>query len=655
MDLIKNVSNKIRILPSIVANQIAAGEVIERPASIIKELLENSLDAGSDNIIVTIRQAGNSLIRITDNGCGILKDDLRYAICQHATSKLYTLADLDSIASLGFRGEALASICAVARCKITSRARAKDNQQAWSLEVEEDQENYKILPAAHPYGTTIEVSDLFYSLPVRKRFLKSEKTEYQQIIDIFQKIALSNFACAFTLINENKVVYKLLKAENQSARIQRVKKIFGGLFVENSIYFEGEAQGLALSGWVGGRNNHRSQADQQYFFLNNRVIRDKLILHAIKVAYADLIPDGRHPSYTLYLTIDPSEIDVNVHPTKHEVRFMNSRWVHQFIVQQLNKVLSEESQEGILLQDSNTLIPAEISSMKSWDLRLNKPVTQTFPGYSLRLSRDDKTKQKSCQSLNNIKTNFSQFNYNLLHTESLEKPIENLGTIIADFSDYILITKNSHNDQYYLIDLHAAYNYLAYKKLEQSWQSAETLSASSMLMLSEQILLSDLFASIFLINDKFKYINNLNQDLFLEKIHHVLCNIKSFGFDFIVNYAENISDNTNLVYTIQTTGEVVNRIIITAVPKIFRYAKLSELLSVFILSMLDINNYTQTKLADLLFSSVNLLGRLSDNLLLTEQQAILDKLAKVGYNGLTFMGRKVVKALSTNDLEKLLI
>ncbi|MBP9721947.1 MAG: DNA mismatch repair endonuclease MutL [Gammaproteobacteria bacterium] len=443
----------IKILPPLITNQISAGEVIERPASIIKELVENSIDAGSDEIIVNIKQAGYDLIIVRDNGVGISKNDLPLAICRHATSKIHAFSDLDELKSLGFRGEALASICAVAKVKITSKYKySEDHDRAYCLildQASQDADNYSVIPAAHPVGTTIEISDLFYNTPVRKRFQKSEKTEFQHVLEIFQKLALSNLHCSFSFFNDDKLIYRLLK----NNKIHRVQKIFGRNFVKNSIFFIGEAQNIKLEGWLGNQYYHRSQSDQQYFFLNNRVIRDKLILNAIKQVYDAMIPVGRHPCYILYLYLDPDQIDVNVHPAKHEVRFRDSRWVHQFMTQQLMRVLKpadnsnqQSYQEESLLKQSNAHVCADY------------PIDY-----------------ESNQAL--------QF-----------------GNIIADLNNNIVVTYNLSHKKYYIINLATSYIYLCYNKLLSEWSKQNYLTPSVVALQQELSVNSNILAKSKILN-----------------------------------------------------------------------------------------------------------------------------------------------------------
>lgn len=331
---------RIALLSQRLANQIAAGEVVERPASVVKELLENCLDAGADRVEIDIEQGGSKLIRIRDNGAGIVKDDLGLALSRHATSKIANLDDLENIASLGFRGEALASICSVSRLELISRARAATDETAWRVEAEGQEMSTAVSPAAHPQGTTVEVRDLFFNTPARKKFLRTEKTEFDRLEEVVKRLALSRFDVAFSLRHNQRVVQHLHAALSAQEQQRRVALVCGPAFVENSIQIDIEASGLRLWGWVSLPTFSRSQADLQYFYVNGRIIRDKLVSHAVKQAYQDVLFHGRHPAFVLYLELQPSLVDVNVHPTKHEVRFRDGRLVHDFLFRALHKALA---------------------------------------------------------------------------------------------------------------------------------------------------------------------------------------------------------------------------------------------------------------------------------------------------------------------------
>jgi len=339
-------SARIQLLSPRLANQIAAGEVVERPASVIKELLENSLDSGAKRIEVDVEQGGVKLLRVRDDGSGIPADDLPLALARHATSKIRELEDLEQVLSLGFRGEALASISSVARLTMTSRT--ADADQAWQVETEGRDMQPRVQPAAHPVGTSVEVRDLFFNTPARRKFLKSEKTEFDHLQEVIKRLALARFDVAFHLRHNGKTVLGLHEANDEISRGRRVASVCSAGFLEQALPIEIERNGLRLWGWVGLPTFSRSQADLQYFYVNGRMVRDKLVAHAVRQAYRDVLFNGRHPTFVLFLDIDPSVVDVNVHPTKHEVRFRDGRMVHDFLYGTLHRALGDVRPEDQL-------------------------------------------------------------------------------------------------------------------------------------------------------------------------------------------------------------------------------------------------------------------------------------------------------------------
>ncbi|MDP2634544.1 MULTISPECIES: DNA mismatch repair endonuclease MutL [unclassified Pseudoalteromonas] len=324
----------IEILPARLANQIAAGEVVERPASVVKELVENSLDAGATRIQIDIERGGHKLIRIRDNGSGINKDELTLALSRHATSKLKSLDDLENICSLGFRGEALASISSVSRLTLSSKTKAQE--AAWQACAEGRDMAVQVKPTAHPDGTTIEVKDLFFNTPARRKFLRTEKTEFNHIDELIKRIALSRFDVSITLTHNAKVVRQYRAKIDPNQAITRVAQVAGKAFAEQGLYIESGDTGLQLHGWVlpvGSSNT------TQYTYVNNRMMRDKLILHAIRQAFEEVAGQEELPGFVIYIDIDPRQVDVNVHPAKHEVRFHQGRLVHDFILQAVKQVV----------------------------------------------------------------------------------------------------------------------------------------------------------------------------------------------------------------------------------------------------------------------------------------------------------------------------
>jgi DNA mismatch repair protein MutL len=327
----------IRVLPSQLIDQIAAGEVVERPAAVVKELVENALDAGADRIDLEIEAGGTRLIRVLDNGSGIAHEELGLALARHATSKIESLEDLEALGTLGFRGEALPSIASVSRLRLTSRA--KDSAHGWTISCEGGETSAE-RPAPHPCGTSVEVRDLFYNTPARRKFLRTERTELSHLEDIVKNLALARADVEFSLKHNQRNVFQLPKARERIEREARIAAICGAEFLEHARYFEREGAGMRLEGWLAAPTYSRSQPDAQFTFVNGRVVRDKLLRHAVRAGYGDVLFQARQPAYVIFLTLDSKRVDVNAHPTKIEVRFRDSRLVHDFVFRTVEQVLA---------------------------------------------------------------------------------------------------------------------------------------------------------------------------------------------------------------------------------------------------------------------------------------------------------------------------
>ncbi|HEM8612691.1 TPA: DNA mismatch repair endonuclease MutL [Citrobacter amalonaticus] len=349
----------IQVLPPQLANQIAAGEVVERPASVVKELVENSLDAGATRIDIDIERGGAKLIRIRDNGCGIRKDELALALARHATSKIASLDDLEAIISLGFRGEALASISSVSRLTLTSRT--AEQQEAWQAYAEGRDMEVTVKPAAHPVGTTLEVLDLFYNTPARRKFMRTEKTEFNHIDEIIRRIALARFDVTINLSHNGKMVRQYRAVAKEGPQERRLGAICGTPFLEHALAIEWQHGDLTLRGWVADPNHTTTAlAEIQYCYVNGRMMRDRLINHAIRQACEDKLGADQQPAFVLYLEIDPHQVDVNVHPAKHEVRFHQSRLVHDFIYQGVLSVLQQQLESPLPLEAEGEPAPRHV-------------------------------------------------------------------------------------------------------------------------------------------------------------------------------------------------------------------------------------------------------------------------------------------------------
>jgi DNA mismatch repair protein MutL len=455
---------RVALLSQRLANQIAAGEVVERPASVIKELLENSLDAGATRLDVEVENGGVKLMRVRDEGAGIPKDDLALALNRHATSKIFELNDLEELATLGFRGEALASISSVSRLAITSKSREENLESAWKVEAEGKDMAAKLSPAAHDYGTTVEVRDLFFNTPARKNFLKTEKAEFARIDEIVKRLALSRFDVQFNLTHNQRVIHKLLAAKTEQEKQRRVALVCGPEFIENAIFVDIEGPGLRLWGWVSLPTFSRSQTDLQYFYVNGRIIRDKLVTHAVRQAYSDVLFQGRHPAYALYLELAPSAVDVNVHPTKHEVRFRESRLVHDFLYRSLHKALADVNPSDQLATQSGNSVPNESVYGSQFSAGLSQQ--DSFPLAQAHLNRSGFA-GPSAVNQNRVREQLAAFEQ--LNQDGDDIPP--LGYAIAQLHGIYILAQNQQG--LIIVDMHAAHERITYERLKIACASEE--------------------------------------------------------------------------------------------------------------------------------------------------------------------------------------
>jgi DNA mismatch repair protein MutL len=375
----------IQILSARLTNQIAAGEVVERPASVVKEIVENSLDSGATSIEIDIEKGGHKRILIRDNGSGIPHDELALALSRHATSKITKLDDLEAICSLGFRGEALASISSVSRLSLSSKP--KEQSQAWQAHCEGRDMQVQLNPAAHPDGTSVDVVDLFFNTPARRKFLRTEKTEFTHIDEVVRRIALSRFDVSFSLKHNGKLLRKYPAVKAQSTEKKRLSTICGKEFAEQSIELNSQYQQFELKGWLVQPEQAKNQGDFQYFYVNGRMIRDKLINHAVRQAFEGLIGADLYPAYVLYLTLEPSQVDVNVHPAKHEVRFHQARLVHDFIYRALTDSLNQYFEQDQQQPSSEVSVLPQAQPNHDYVQPLQRTATETkvderSPSYS---------------------------------------------------------------------------------------------------------------------------------------------------------------------------------------------------------------------------------------------------------------------------------
>ncbi|RVU30126.1 DNA mismatch repair endonuclease MutL [Neptunomonas marina] len=465
--------SRIHLLSPRLANQIAAGEVVERPASVVKELLENSLDAGATSLELDVEQGGVKLIRIRDDGDGIEKDDLALALSRHATSKILELEDLEAVCSLGFRGEALASISSVSRLTLTSRQ--KDAANAWQVTTEGRDMQAEVSPAAHPKGTTLEVRDLFFNTPARRKFLRTENTEFKHLEEVVKRLALSRFDVAFQLRHNGRVIHQLRPARSQPERERRVASVCGPQFIQQSLSVDvvAESSGISLRGWIGLPTFSRSQADLQYFFVNGRMIRDKVVTHAVRQAYADVLYHGRHPAYVLYLELDPALVDVNVHPTKHEVRFRESRLVHDFIYRSIHRVIGDVRPDAESVPALQQVIQAEEVSYQQHSMPLaNRPAASPSASQvQEQMSAYGQLHQPAAEPVQPPQA-FNMLNKPatvLGHSDESEREYPPLGFAVAQLHGIYILAEN--RDGMVLVDMHAAHERIVYERLKAAYET----------------------------------------------------------------------------------------------------------------------------------------------------------------------------------------
>ncbi|WP_176516079.1 DNA mismatch repair endonuclease MutL [Pseudomonas faucium] len=491
--------SRIQLLSPRLANQIAAGEVVERPASVAKELLENSLDSGARRIDVEVEQGGVKLLRVRDDGGGISADDLPLALARHATSKIRELEDLEGVLSLGFRGEALASISSVARLTLTSRT--ANASEAWQVETEGRDMTPRVQPAAHPVGTSVEVRDLFFNTPARRKFLKAEKTEFDHLQEVIRRLALARFDVGFHLRHNGKSILSLHEAHDETARARRVGAICGPGFMEQALPIDVERNGLRLWGWVGLPTFSRSQADLQYFFVNGRAVRDKLVAHAVRQAYRDVLFNGRHPTFVLFLELEPNGVDVNVHPTKHEVRFREGRSVHDFLYGTLHRALADVRPEDQLAAPAAGAEIARPSGQQAGEfgpqgeMRLASPVLEqpqapqfavsnggSGAGYQYQYTPRPSQPLPAAESQAVYREFYKPLNDGAGAPAALPESqgdIPPLGYALAQLKGIYILAENAVG--LVLVDMHAAHERIMYERLKVAMAS-EGLSGQPLLV-----------------------------------------------------------------------------------------------------------------------------------------------------------------------------
>jgi DNA mismatch repair protein MutL len=439
----------IRLLPENLINQIAAGEVVERPSSVVKELVENALDAGARRVDIDLEEGGIRLIRVRDDGVGLEAGDIGLAVSRHATSKIASLDDLEQVATLGFRGEALPSIASVSRFAMSSKT--SDAEHGARLEIDGGKLGV-VVPHAHPTGTTIEVRDLFYNVPARRKFLRAERTELGHVEEWLRSLALARPQVELRISHNGKPSKHYRPVADESERLKRVGEALGEEFVGQCLTVDHAAAGLSLHGWVGLPTASRSSADQQYFYVNGRAVRDRIVAHAVRQAYADVLFHGRHPTFVLFLEIDPRRVDVNVHPSKQEVRFRDGRLVHEFVYKTLHEALSSTRAGAAIVGETMAgaqATPAHAGWQPSTQASMNLPVRDVLAGYASLYGERDSTG--------------AAFQPMPAANESEAPP---LGFALAQLHGIFILAENAEG--LVLVDMHAAHERITYERLKEA-------------------------------------------------------------------------------------------------------------------------------------------------------------------------------------------
>jgi len=452
----------IQVLPSELIDQIAAGEVVERPASVVKELVENSLDAGADAIGVEIAAGGSRLIRVSDDGVGIARDELALALSRHATSKIASLDDLESLATLGFRGEALPSIGSVARMRITSRVAGAEH--GWSITCEGGELGAP-KPAPHAFGTSIEVRDLFFNTPARRKFQRSEKTELGHVEATLKNLALARFGVQFDFTSNDRHAWRLTVAGDRAAQEARIESLCGSEFLASARFFSRSIEGLRFWGWLGAPSFSRSQPDMQYTFVNGRFVRDKLLRHAVRLGYQDVLFQARQPAFVVFLELDPRRVDVNAHPAKLEIRFRDSNLVHDFVFRTVEAALA--------------------STLASGEREAPPPVTASAFAAAARFGAQTLPRQAPLElPSSGVRERAAVYARLHGHTSSADMHAEPggtppLGFALAQLAGVYVLAAN--RDGLIIVDMHAAHERITYERLKRDF-AAQTVMSQKLLV-----------------------------------------------------------------------------------------------------------------------------------------------------------------------------
>lgn len=611
---------RIHTLTPALANQISAGEVIERPASVVKELLENAIDAGSNSLIIRILQGGSTLIEVLDNGQGIHADDLSLAVMRHATSKIQTAEDLHAIESLGFRGEALASIAAVSRLTLTS----SQDESGVGYEVDINGtafDSQKVRAVATNKGTHIRVQDLFFNVPARRKFLKRPSTEYGHIEEVVRRLALTYFDVRFVLEHNDQIRLNLPKADSGALRFQRVQQLLGRTFTDNAYWLDAQSQDMRIWGWLGHPSDARTQADLQYVYVNGRIVRDKTISHALRTAYEGILHGHQYAGYLLFLEVLPENVDVNVHPTKHEVRFLNQREIHEFVRHSSKEVLAQfQTASTDLAQAMQPQVELKPQVQEQFQLYPSPPVehsTELQTEFNRSQVQPIQYERKQdFQHHVHAKNALQQYLSPLQqqeHQKLAEQPVEYpLGHAIAQLHGIYILAQNSKG--LVIVDMHAAHERILLQEMKQSWEKPD-------FWISQQLLIPKVI-SISAIQ--------------IERVEALQPQLKRLGLD------------------IDLYGET--QLIVRGVPAILQKADMNALIQK-LLNDLDPNDQAQTLIdrRDQVLAGMACHGavRAHRQLGLSEMNALLRKMETTAFASQCNHGRPTWREFPLSQLDKL--
>jgi DNA mismatch repair protein MutL len=443
----------IRVLSEQLIHQIAAGEVVERPASVIKELVENSLDAGATQITIDVEEGGIRRCRVVDDGAGIERDELTLALARHATSKITSIDDLERVGTMGFRGEALPSIASVSRMRVVSRTKASEVGYAITADNGAFSEP---APSPHPVGTTVDVADLFFNVPARRKFLRAERTEQQHLLRMIERLALARFDVGFKVTTNRRIVVDYPRAAKDAERTQRVAQVMGEEFVASSLFIEHQMGDMKLWGWICLPTAARAQADLQFIYLNGRMLRDRMLGNAVRMGYQDVLFHGRYPAYLLFLEIDPAQVDVNAHPAKLEVRFRDGRRIHDFVFRTLERIL-RETRPGAT---THAQAPAQIGGVGA---------AAPLPMWPMRGPEQNSFALPFLSGVRESSQSYSSTAVGMAHASGHQTDVPPLGYALAQVHGVYVLSQAA--DGLILVDMHAAHERTTYERMKAQLSS----------------------------------------------------------------------------------------------------------------------------------------------------------------------------------------